>query len=67
MNNGDTFATHCIGGIAATIATGLFAQKEVAAYGGLEIVGGVFFDGNIHQLGIQIVEALVGLTWSFVG
>lgn len=67
VDNGDTFATHCVGGVAATIATGLFAQKEVAAYGGVDIVGGVFFDGNVAQLGIQLVEVLVGFTWSFVG
>ncbi|KAI9872327.1 MAG: hypothetical protein M1823_008204, partial [Watsoniomyces obsoletus] len=67
VDNGDTFATHCIGGFMGTIGTGLFAQKAVAAYGGVEVDGGVFFDGNIRQLGIQIVEALVGFTWSFVG
>ncbi|KAK1834271.1 ammonium transporter AmtB-like domain-containing protein [Podospora conica] len=67
VDNGDTFATHCVGGVAATICTGLFAQKEVAAYGGLEIDGGVFFDGNVTQLWAQIVEVLVGFTWSFGG
>lgn len=68
VDNGDTFATHCVGGIVGTIGTGLFAQKEVAFYdGATEIVGGVFFDGNIRQLGIQMVEALIGFTWSFVG
>jgi len=68
VDNGDTFATHCVGGFVGTIATGLFAQKEVAAYDGVtEIAGGVFFDGNVRQLGIQIIEALVGFTWSFVG
>lgn len=67
VDNGDTFATHCLGGVTATIFTGLFAQKEVAAYGGVDIVGGVFFDGNVRQLAIQIVEVLVGFTWSFVG
>jgi hypothetical protein len=36
-----------------TIATGLLARKEVAGYDGATvIVGGVFFDGNIRQLGI---------------
>ena len=51
-----------------TIATGLFARKEVAGYGGATAIdGGVFFDGNIRQLGIQILEALIGFTWSFVG
>jgi len=68
VDNGDTFATHCVGGIVGTIATGLFASKEVAAYdGATEIVGGVFFDGNVKQLGIQLLEALIGFTWSFVG
>ena len=67
VDNGDTFATHCVGGFLGTIGTGLFAQKAVAAYGGVEVDGGVFFDGKIKQLGIQIVEALIGFTWSFVG
>lgn len=68
VDNGDTFATHCIGGFVGTIATGLFARKEVAAYDGTtEIVGGVVFDGNVRQLGIQIVEALIGFTWAFFG
>jgi ammonia channel protein AmtB len=68
VDNGDTFATHCVGGFVGTIATGLFARKEVAAYDGATLItGGVFFDGNIRQLGVQIVEALVGFTWAFVG
>ncbi|KAI5477743.1 putative ammonium transporter [Pseudohyphozyma bogoriensis] len=68
VDNGDTFATHCVGGFAGTLMTGLFAKKEVAAYdGATEIVGGVVFDGNYAQVGIQAVEALVGFTWAFVG
>jgi Amt family ammonium transporter len=68
VDNGDTFATHCVGGIVGTVATGLFARKEVAAYDGATIIdGGVFFDGNVKQLGIQLLEALIGFTWSFVG
>jgi ammonia channel protein AmtB len=68
VDNGDTFATHCVGGIVGTIATGLFAQREVAAYDGeTNVAGGVFFDGNVKQLGIQLLEALIGLTWSFAG
>ncbi|KAI1254660.1 hypothetical protein MGN70_003674 [Eutypa lata] len=67
VDNGDTFATHCVGGVAATICTGLFARKENAAYGGVEVAGGVFFDGNVRQLWVQIVEVLIGFTWSFVG
>jgi ammonia channel protein AmtB len=68
VDNGDTFATHCVGGFLGTIATGLFAQREVAAYDGVTIIdGGVFFDGNVKQLGIQVVEALIGFLWAFVG
>ena len=67
MDNGDTFATHCVGGFLGTIGTGLFAQKAVAAYGGVDVEGGVFFDGNIRQLGVQVLEAVIGFTWSFVG
>ncbi|KAJ9364149.1 putative ammonium transporter [Paecilomyces variotii] len=68
VDNGDTFATHCVGGFVGTIATGLFAMKEVAAYDGFtEITGGVFFDGNVRQLGIQVLEAIIGFTWAFVG
>ncbi|KAI9373344.1 Rh-like protein/ammonium transporter [Aspergillus egyptiacus] len=68
VDNGDTFATHCLGGFLGTIVTGLFAQREVAAYDGETIIaGGCFFDGNWRQLGVQIVEALIGFTWSFCG
>lgn len=67
VDNGDTFATHCIGGFCGTIMTGLFAKKEVAAYGGIETLGGCFFDGNWHQLSIQALEAVLGFTWAFVG
>ncbi|KAI5359801.1 Putative ammonium transporter, ammonium/urea transporter [Septoria linicola] len=67
VDNGDTFATHCVGGALATIMTGLFAQKKVAAYGGVEVNGGVFFDGNVRQAWVQVVEALIGFTWAFAG
>ncbi|KAL4973113.1 Rh-like protein/ammonium transporter [Aspergillus desertorum] len=68
VDNGDTFATHCLGGLLGTVATGLFARREVAAYDGVTIIaGGCVFDGNWRQLGIQLVEALIGFTWSFVG
>ena len=57
-----------MGGFVGTIATGLFARKEVAAYdGATEIDGGVFFDGNVRQVYVQIVEALIGFAWSFIG
>lgn len=68
VDNGDTFATHCIGGFLGTIVTGIFAQREVAAYDGSTIIkGGVLFDGNWQQLGSQIVEAVIGFSWSFIG
>ncbi|KAG0646590.1 Ammonium transporter 1 [Hyphodiscus hymeniophilus] len=68
VDNGDSFATHFVLGTLATISTGLFAQKSVAAYdGATDIAGGVIFDGNTRQLGIQALEAVIGMTWSFVG
>ncbi|KAL4907219.1 hypothetical protein BDW74DRAFT_166719 [Aspergillus multicolor] len=68
VDNGDTFATHCLGGLLGTVATGLFARREVAAYDGVTVIaGGCVFDGNWRQLGVQIVEALIGFTWSFCG
>lgn len=66
VDNGDSFATHCIGGVLGTIATGLFASRQVAAFDGTtEITGGVFIDGNFHQVLIQIIEATIGFTWTF--
>lgn len=66
VDNGDTFATHCVGGFVGTIATGLFASRQVAAFdGATEITGGAFIDGNFHQIFIQILEATIGFTWTF--
>ncbi|KAJ5118453.1 hypothetical protein N7526_010090 [Penicillium atrosanguineum] len=66
VDNGDSFATHCVGGFVGTIATGLFASRQVAAFDGTtEIIGGVFIDGNIRQIFIQIFEAIVGFAWTF--
>lgn len=68
VDNGDSFATHLVLGVLGTICTGLFAQKSVAGYdGATEIVGGVFFDGNVRQVGIQLLEAVIGIAWSFGG
>lgn len=62
----DMFASHALGGVVATLATGFFASREVAAYdGATSIAGGALHDGHWHQLLIQAVEAAVGLTWSF--
>lgn len=56
VDNEDTFATHCVGGMVDPIATGLFVKKEVAGYDGATVIdGGALFDGN------------TGFTWSFVG
>lgn len=67
VDAGDTFATHCLGGVVATVMTGLFAQKEVASYDGFsDIAGGVFYDGNYRQLAVQVLEAAIGLSWSFI-
>ncbi|CZT05906.1 related to ammonia permease [Rhynchosporium agropyri] len=53
VDNGDTFATH---------------TKAIATYDGVTIIdGGVFFDDDTRQLGVQLLEALIGFTWSFVG
>jgi len=65
VDNGDTFATDCIGGVIATIITGLLVQKKVAAYGGMDVSGGVFFDGNIRKLWVQLVDVVIGFSWSF--
>ncbi|PWN52016.1 putative ammonium transporter [Violaceomyces palustris] len=62
---GDTFTTHCVGGVLATICTGIFASKEITAYDGTEIVGGALFDGNWAQIPVQLLEAVVGFTWTF--
>lgn len=62
----DVFTTHAFGGLCATLMTGVFASREVAAYdGATDIVGGVLHDGNIRQLAIQLVEGLLGGAWSF--
>jgi ammonia channel protein AmtB len=66
VDAGDTFATHCIGGILGTVMTGMFASKEVAAYDGFtDIAGGAFVDGNLGQIGIQVLEATIGFVWAF--
>jgi ammonia channel protein AmtB len=67
VDNGDTFATHRVGGSVGTVATGLFARRDVAAYDGItEILGECVFDGNWGQLRVQVLErllALFGVLW----
>jgi Amt family ammonium transporter len=67
VDNGDTFATHYVGGTLGAVCTGLFARREIAACNGATIInGGLFFYRNIKQVGIQLLEALIGFTWSFI-
>lgn len=66
VDNGDTFATHCVGGVLGTLLTGIFGSREVAAYDGATVIpGGVVLDGHYKQIGIQLLEALIGFAWSF--
>ena len=37
----------------------------ITSDGATEIIGGVIFDRHYAQLGIQIVEALIGFFWAF--
>ena len=48
LNAGDMFATHCVVGFLGTIGMVLFAQKAVAAYGGVEVDGGLVSDDKIR-------------------
>jgi ammonia channel protein AmtB len=62
----DVFATHCFGGVVATLLTGFFGSKEAAGFdGATDIIGGVLHDGHWYQLVIQATEGLIGLVWSF--
>jgi ammonia channel protein AmtB len=62
----DVFATHCFGGIIATLLTGFFGSREAAGFDGVtDIKGGVLHDGNWNQLKIQALEGLIGAVWSF--
>jgi ammonia channel protein AmtB len=62
----DVFATHAFGGVVATLLTGFFGSREAAGFDGVtDIVGGALHDGNWYQLVIQVVEGLIGASWSF--
>jgi Amt family ammonium transporter len=61
----DVFCVHGMGGIVGNILTGIFAQKSIAGVDGTVIEGG-WLDGNWKQVGIQLVDTLVGSAWSFV-
>jgi Amt family ammonium transporter len=55
----DVFSVHGIGGIWGAIATGIFAAAAVGGTAGA-------IDGNIEQLGIQVVAVVATLVYSFV-
>ncbi|PYE55328.1 ammonium transporter [Deinococcus yavapaiensis] len=57
----DVFACHGVGGITGAILTGVFAQK---AYNSL---GSGVLDGNLAQLGIQVVGVLATVLLCAVG
>ncbi|CAG7727475.1 unnamed protein product [Allacma fusca] len=61
----DVFCVHGIGGIVGNVLTGIFAQKSVPAVDGTHIEGG-WVDGNWKQVGIQLLDTLVGGAWSFI-
>lgn len=53
----DVFAVHGIGGIWGAIATGIFAVEAIGGTAGL-------IEGNINQVGIQVVAVLATLVYS---
>ena len=62
----DVFATHCFGGVIATLLTGFFGSREAAGFDGVtDIVGGLLHDGNWYQMAVQALEGLIGGVWSF--
>ncbi|CAG7727473.1 unnamed protein product [Allacma fusca] len=61
----DVFCVHGMGGIVGNILTGVFAQKSVAAVDGTIIEGG-WLDENWKQVGIQLIDTVAGVLWSFV-
>jgi ammonium transporter, Amt family len=55
----DVFAVHGVGGIWGALATGIFASESVGGVSGL-------IEGNIGQLGTQVVSILVVGAFAFV-
>lgn len=60
----DVFCVHGIGGVVGNILTGIFAQKSIAGVDGSVIEGG-WLDGNWKQVGIQLIDTVAGMAWSF--
>ena len=55
----DVFAVHGIGGIWGAIATGIFTVTAFAGVSGL-------IEGNVEQLGIQVVGVAATIAYSFI-
>jgi Amt family ammonium transporter len=55
----DVFAVHGVGGIWGALATGIFASESVGGVSGL-------IEGNIGQLGTQVISILVVGAFAFV-
>ncbi|CAG8810449.1 30039_t:CDS:2, partial [Racocetra persica] len=60
----DVFAVHGIGGLVGNILTGVFADKNIAALSGEDIMGGVI-NHNYIQLAKQLSSCGAGLVYSF--
>jgi Amt family ammonium transporter len=56
----DIFASHGIGGMIGNVMTGLFAQASVAAFDGITVIPGGWFDHNWVQVGYQFVSFFGG-------
>ncbi|CAG8587348.1 15621_t:CDS:2 [Cetraspora pellucida] len=61
----DVFAVHGIGGLVGNILTGIFADKNIAALSGENIMGGVI-NRNYIQLPKQLSSSGAGFMYSFV-
>ncbi|EIW71147.1 amt family ammonium transporter [Tremella mesenterica] len=62
----DVFASHGIGGMIGCVCTGLFGQASVAAFDGITVIPGGWFDHHYVQLGYQIADAVSGFAYSLV-
>ncbi|KAK4686515.1 ammonium transporter, Amt family, partial [Tremellales sp. Uapishka_1] len=62
----DIFASHAVGGMTGNFLTGLFAQASVAAFDGIAVIPGGWFDHNYRQLGIQLADLTSGFGYSLV-
>ncbi|KZP11398.1 hypothetical protein FIBSPDRAFT_871327 [Athelia psychrophila] len=61
----DIVASHAIGGVVGNVLTGIFAQKSVAAFDGVSVIGG-WLDGHFIQLGYQMADSVSRMSYSFV-